>query len=196
MHEIVLFGEDFAHHEIIDALVGRVADECEVDILPHWRSAVRGHGRVVTELAAYLRELTDRGGPQPHLIIVATDANCRGPNPRRREFARLESSAPMVLAVPDPHVERWLMLDGAAFRAVLGRGCDAPDRKCSRDRYKYLLAEAVHASGIAPDFGGIEFARDIVSRMDIDRAARADPSLRRFVDDLRTAFRGFTRRGD
>ena len=82
----------------------------------------------------------------------------------------------------------WLMLDGAAFRAVLGRGCDAPDRKCSRDRYKYLLAEAVHASGIAPDFGGIEFARDIVSRMDIDRAARADPSLRRFVDDLSHGF--------
>ena len=193
MHEIVLFGEDFAHYEIIDALVGRVAEECEVDIRPDWRSAVRGHGRVVAELTAYLRELTDQGGPRPDLIVAATDANCKGMNERRREIERPEAPAPMVLAIPDPHIERWLLLDGAAFRAVFGRGCDAPDRKCSRDRYKYLLAEAVHAAGIAPDLGGIEFARDIVSHMDIDRAARLDPSFSRFVDDLRTALRGFPR---
>ena len=37
--------------------------------------------------------------------------------------------APVVLAVPDPHVERWLLLDGAAFKAAVGHGCDAPDQK-------------------------------------------------------------------
>jgi hypothetical protein len=81
------------------------------------------------------------------------------------------------------------LLDGAAFRAVFGRGCDAPDLKCSRDRYKERLIEAIHAAGVTPSLGGIEFAEDIVRHMDIDRAAQADKSLERFVEDLRRAFR-------
>ena len=193
MHEIALFVEDFAHQEIIDALVKRVAHECKVDIRLDWRSAVRGHGRVVTELTDYLRELIDQGGPQPHLIIVATDANCKGLNRRRREIVRLEAPAPMVLAVPDPHIERWLMLDGAAFKTVFGKGCDAPDRKCDRDRYKHRLTQAICATGITPNLGGIEFAREIVAEMDIDRAAQGDRSFHRFVDDLRDAFRELAR---
>ena len=41
--------------------------------------------------------------------------------------------------VPNPHVERWLLLDGAAFKAAVGHGCDAPDQKCDRGRYKERL---------------------------------------------------------
>jgi len=36
---------------------------------------------------------------------------------------------------------------------------------------------------------GIEFAEDIVLHMDIEAAARTDPSLHRFVDALRGVFR-------
>ncbi len=97
----------------------------------------------------------------------------------------------MVLAVPDPHVERWLLLDGAAFKAVFGQGREAPDRKCSRNRYKDLLIAAIRAAGRTTYLGGIEYAEDIVHRMDLDRAARSDASLRSFIDDLRTAIRGW-----
>jgi Domain of unknown function (DUF4276) len=124
------------------------------------------------------------------LIIVATDANCAGLNERVSEFQDRDAPAPMVLAVPDPHVERWLLLDGAAFRTVFGRGCDAPDLKCSRDRYKQRLIEAIHATGVTPSLGGIEFAEDIIQHMDIDRAAQADRSFQRFVDDPLRAFQG------
>ena len=46
----------------------------------------------------------------------------------------------------------WL-LDGAAFRDVFGKGCDAPDRKCDRDRYKQRLVEAIRATAITPKSG-------------------------------------------
>ena len=193
MREIALFVEDYAHQQIIGALVRRVADECEVELRLDWRSAVRGHAMVVRELTAYLRNLIDQGGPQPHLIIVATDANCKGLNERRREIERPEAPAPMVLAIPDPHIERWLLLDGAAFRSVFGRGCDAPDRKCDRNRYKHRLTEAIYATGITPNLGGIEFADDIVANIDFARASRTDRSFKRFVDDLRGASREFAR---
>ena len=96
---------------------------------------------------------------------------------------------PIVLAVPDPHIERWLLLDGAAFKAVFDRGCRAPDQKCNRDRYKQLLVDAIRSAGVTPSFGGIEFAEDIMRHLDIDRAARADDSFRCFIINLRAEFR-------
>jgi hypothetical protein len=189
MREVALFVEDFAHQQIIGALVYRVAQEFGIEIRLDWRNARHGHGAVVRELGDYLRDLKRQAGPPPDLIIIATDANCAGLLERVRELQDPETPAPMVLAVPDPHVERWLLLDGAAFRAVFGRGCDAPDQKCSRDRYKQLLISAILATGVTPSLGGIEFAEDIIQHMDIDRAAQADRSFQRFVDDLRDALR-------
>jgi Domain of unknown function (DUF4276) len=189
MPEVALFVEDFAHQQIIGALVNRIARDRGIVVRLDWRNARHGHGAVAHELSDYLRDLRRQGGSSPDLIIVATDANCQGLNERIRELQDPETPAPMVLAVPDPHVERWLLLDGAAFRAVFGRGCDAPDLKCSRDRYKQLLIEAIHTAGVTPSLGGIEFAEDIVRHMDFDRAAQADRSFQRFVEDLRTALR-------
>lgn len=192
MLEVALFVEDYAHLQIIGALVNRLAQDCGIEVLLDRRNARRGYGAVARELNDYLRDLTRQGGPLPDLIIVATDANCKGLNERIRELHGPDAPAPMILAVPDPHVERWLLLDGAAFRAVFGRGCDAPDLKCRRDRYKQRLIEAIFAAGVTPSLGGIEFAEDIVQHMDIDRAAQADRSFQRFVEDLRTALRGLT----
>ena len=188
MREIALFCEDFAHQRVVGALVQRLADEYGIDVRLQWRSAVRGHGRVVREFGRYLLDLA-RGGERPDLIIVGTDANCRGLNERVREIGSPDAPASIVLAVPDPHIERWLLLDGAAFKRVFGKGCDAPDRKCSRDLYKQRLIQAIHATGITPSLGGIEFAEDIVQHMDVERAMRADRSLERFVVELRSAFR-------
>ena len=70
MREIALFVEDFAHRQIIGALVRRLAEERGVDARLDWRSAVRGHGRVVQELGDYLRDLGRQGGHMPDLIVV------------------------------------------------------------------------------------------------------------------------------
>lgn len=188
MREIALFGEDYAHRLVIGALVQRLADAAGIAVRLDWRNAVRGHGQVVREFDIYLRDL-HRQGSRPDLIIVATDSNCSGLNERTRELERPDAPAPVIMAIPDPHIERWLLLDGAAFRDAVGRGCDAPDQKCDRARYKRLLIDAICAAGITPSIGGIEFAEDIVRLMDIPRAAQADQSLNRFVRQIRQTFR-------
>ena len=191
MREIALFVEDYAHQQIIGALVRRLSVECNTAIRLDWRVAVGGHGKVITELNYYMRDLKRQGRPYPDLIVVATDANCKGLNERTREIVGRDDPAPMILAIPDPHIERWLLLDSAAFKAVFGKGCDAPDQKCDRGRYKQRLIEAIYAAGTIPRLGGIEYAEDIVEQININRAARVDKSFRRFVEALRNAFQGW-----
>lgn len=188
MREIALFVEDYGHQEIIGALVQRLARDSDLKVRLDWRSARHGHGMVANELKDYLRDLKQQGGRLPDLIIVATDANCKNLNDRIKELQDPDAPAPMILAVPDPHIERWLLLDGAAFKAVFEKGCDAPDQKCNRDRYKKHLIDAIRDAGVIPNLGGIEFADEIMRHMDIDRAARADRSLKRFIDHLRSTF--------
>lgn len=189
---IAAFVEDFAHRQVIGALIDRVATEGGIEVRVDWRNARRGHGQVVRELKQYLRDLR-RQGNLPDLVVIGTDANCKGLLERSRQIPVDDSPVPTVLAIPDPHVERWLLLDGAAFKAALGHGCPAPDQKCARDRYKGVLIRAILDAGITPSLGGIEFAEDIVKAMDLVRAANADDSLRRFLEDLRTALGGTSR---
>ena len=191
MREIALFVEDYAHQQVIGTLVQRIAAEGKVNIRLDWRNAVGGHGKVIAELDAYLRDLKRQGSPWPDLLIVATDANCKGLNERTRQIGHRGEPTPMILALPDPHIERWLLLDGAAFKEVFGMGCAAPDQKCDRGRYKERLIEAIYATGTIPRLGGIEYAEDIMQRINIDRAARMDPSFRHFVTVLRNTFRGW-----
>ncbi|WP_242529143.1 hypothetical protein [Methylacidimicrobium sp. B4] len=54
---IAAFGEDRAHREIIGALIARVAEELGLSVQVDWRNARRGHGKVVSELAEYFRDL-------------------------------------------------------------------------------------------------------------------------------------------
>lgn len=191
MRKIALFVEDDAHRKVIETLMGRIAGEYGINVRPDWRNSTGGHGRVIAELDRFLRDLKRQGTPWPDLLIVATDANCKGLNERVREIAGRGDIVPMVLAIPDPHIERWLLLDGAAFKAVFGRGCDAPDGKCDRSRYKQRLVEAIHATGIRPSLGGIEYAEDIMQQTNTDRVARGDRSFGRFVTDLRRVFQGW-----
>ena len=186
--EVSLFVEDRAHQHVIGALVKRVAADVGIGVRMEWRSAVGGHGKVVQTFKQYLRDIDRQGPPAPSFVVVATDANCKGYTARSKEIGGEAASVEIVRAIPDPHVERWLLLDGAAFKEIFGRGCDAPDRKCQRDRYKQHLVQAIHAAGETPLLGGIEYAEDLVAKMDLDRAARADRSLEHFLSDLRRAF--------
>lgn len=190
MREIALFVEDFAHKEFLSALFQRLANEYSVGIRLDWRNALRGHGKVVDELKQFLRDLQRGRDTLPDLIVVATDANCKGLVERLRQINSVTSMvhSPVVCAVPDPHLERWLLLDSAAFKSVFGRGCNPPDQKCERARYKKMLIEAIRASGVTPSLGGIEFSEDIVVAMDLDRAMAADASLRKLIEELRRVF--------
>lgn len=184
MRRIALFCEDFAHESFLSAIVRRVARESglSVEITP--RSVRGGHGKVIDEFREFLRELDRPQRVLADLLVVATDANCRGLQERTREiYDGNEKYRPFIIpAIPDPHIERWLLLDSAAFKKVLGRGCAAPDYKCERDRYKRSLIEAVRAAGVTPLLGGVEYAEDIAEAMDL---MQGDKSFSTFLSELR-----------
>lgn len=149
-----------------------------------------GHGAVVGEFRKFAKDMHELSSGLPDLVIVATDVNCQGRVTRVKELEAIGPfQFPVAFALPDPHVERWLLLDGSAFREVVGKGCDAPDHKCERGRYKQFLDEAVRQAGIEPILGGLEFAPDIVRKMDLRRAGRNDAALKLFIDELRRYLR-------
>lgn len=191
MREIALFVEDFAHRQFLLALLHRFGAEFEVDLKLEWRNARRGHGRVIYELKQFLRDLQLGRDELPDLIVVATDSNCLGLTGRLKQISEITEKIAVrtVCAVPDPHIERWFLADSAAFKRVFGRGCDAPDQKCERTRYKKMLIDSIRNSGIVPNLGGIEFAEDIVNAMNLDRVGSSDHSLGRLIQELRSIFK-------
>lgn len=190
MAKVCLFVEDQAHKLFLDALVRRLADESQVEVELQWRNARRGHGAVIRELKQFFRDMGQGQCAAPDLVVIATDANCKGLVDRLREVREVSDGTGIetICAVPDPHIERWMLVDGRAFKQVFGRGCDAPDQKCERDRYKKMLVDSILKSGLTPGIGGFEFAGDIVSVLDLDRAGD-DASLKRLIADLRVALR-------
>ncbi len=191
MRNIVLFTEDYGHEEFLKALVERLSRENNVPIKITPRNARGGFGKVVTEFQIFLRDLEHTREGLPDLLIVATDANCRTYAKRRREIEKINDKfkAFTIYAIPDPHIERWLLLDSAAFKTVLGKGCDKPDQKCSRDRFKQLLLKAMRNAGVIPPLGGVEYAEDIVNAMDLQRMEKANASFGKFLKDLQNKFR-------
>ena len=146
---------------------------------------------MIQELKRFVKELALGQAKLPDLFIVARDANCNGYSTCVKEIrsALSDYAGSHVAAVPDPHIERWLLIDSQAFKQVFGQDCKAPDKKCNRDRYKQFLREAIRAVRIEPLLGGIEWAEDIIQAMDLDRAGLADASFGHLLSDLRAALR-------
>ena len=195
MRKIHVFCEDAGHEVFLKALLRRFGHEHDVHVRVRVLQARGGHGRMSTELKTYVDDLqTGRTGLSlPDLIVVGHDANCRGFATIRDEVLRITEPyrSFVVCAIPDPHIERWLLVDSAAFKDVLGQGCSAPGQKCEKDRYKRLLIEAVVEAGGTPLLGGLEYADDIVNAMDLDRMLTTDDSLGRLLQDLRQVFKGW-----
>ena len=190
MHNINLFVEDIAHEDFLTTLIQRLAEEYNVKINIKASSVRGGHGKVIRELKRYLHDLRHYKEDLPDLIIVGADGNREGFSERKKAIDQVTSGFTdlVICAIPDPHIERWLLLDSAAFKTVLGKGCQAPDQKFEKDRYKKLLMEAVLEAGLMPILGGIEHAADIVNAMDFQRVAQSDGSFRRFLRALQQRF--------
>jgi hypothetical protein len=189
-----LFVEDNAHEELLRPLVERVASEEQLSVAVHVRSARGGHGRALAEFDLYQR-LSEKGlrsGPLPDLIVVGIDGNCTSASAKRKEISEATRSlfgGKVISACPDPHVERWYLVDPDSFFTVVGHRPSVGTVKCARGHYKKLLTEAVRSGGHVPTLGGIEFAREIAAGLDFFRAGKNDASFKLFVDDLRAQMR-------
>lgn len=183
--------EDYGHEEFISSLIDRVAHEQGISVKIIRRSVRGGHGKVLTEFKRFLCYLKKEKETLPDLLIVATDANCKGYAERKKEIDKITVQYKnfVLCAIPEPHIERWLLLDSAAFKSAVGKGCKAPDKKCSRDRYKKFLLEAMQNAGIVPPLGGMEYAKDIVDAMDMQRMEWANESFGKFLKELKQIFK-------
>jgi len=186
-----LFVEDRAHEELLRPLIERVSAAEEVEVEVRVRSALGGHGRALEEFKLYQRLLEQgaAGGPHPDVVVVGIDGNCITFAEKRKEVVRATHAAfpdRVIAACPDPHVERWYLADPDSFKGVVGHRPTVGRKKCARDHYKKLLADAVRRADQPPTLGGIEFAREIAAAID-----KGDRSFRAFVDDLRGMLRAF-----
>ena len=193
MPNIVLFAEDTFHEDFLTVLVHRLSEEYEVQVSVRPYSVRGGITRMHYEFGVFLRDLGNDKEPLPDAILAATDANCAGYVDRKAILEKVARRFPqfeylMVYAIPDPHIERWMMLDANAFRAVFGRGCNLPALKCERGHYKNLLSMEIARSGIRPLLGGREFVTDIVQQMDLARAGRNEASFGHLFTNLRALF--------
>ena len=191
MVDVLLFAEDDAQERFVRVLIRRLAREISIDVTVRLRSGIGGLGRVLRELARFDAACRQRRERLPDVLVVAIDANCHGRNQRKQlvEHRAGQLIDRLVCAIADPHIERWLLLDGEAFKTVLGRGCQAPDMKCEKDRYKQLLAGEVRRTGIEPLLGGIEYAEDLAEQINLQRVGANDEGLRHFVEDFRSGLR-------
>jgi hypothetical protein len=191
MRKISLFAEDYGHEVFLSPLLERLAEEYAVQIGITPYSVRGGFGKVIENLGDYVRDIMSYQQDMPDLIIVATDANCTGFENRRKLIQKAVKPIldHVIFAVPDPHVERWLLMDSAAFKQVFGKSCKAPDHKCDKDRYKNLLAQAVKHCGVTPLLGSMENAEDIVKAMDLKRMQKQDESLGNLLKELHSQFR-------
>jgi hypothetical protein len=188
---IGLFAEDEGHRGLIRGVIVRTADEVgvEADIIE--RSATGGRGMVLRSLREYVSDL---GRARDHFIdvlVVALDSNCKGSDMRRLVDKVVGGYAGKVVqAVPEPHIERWFLLDPHAPAAVLGETGMAtlPAEKCERDRYKVALRQAFRDLGVDPPAGGVLYGEEIAQLMDLSMAQK-QPDFAKFLDDLRDALK-------
>jgi hypothetical protein len=175
-------------------MLRRIAQEEEVVVTPRVRSARGGHGRAVTELKLYQDFVQSgaAGTTNAVLLIAGIDGNCSTfAKAKKAIIAATHSpfSDRLVVACPDPHVERWYLADPESFKDAVGYRPTIARKKCARDYYKDALAKVVQKAGHPATLGGIEFAPELVERMNLYRAGKNERSLKVFVDDLRGRLR-------
>lgn len=189
-----IFVEDRAHEAFLVPMLRRVAREERVMVSSRVRCALGGHGRAIAALKLY-QELVRKGAAgttDPDLLIAGIDGNC-STFAKAKKVIESATQQPfsnrLVVACPDPHVERWYLADPDSFKEVVGHRPTVAKKKCLRDYYKAALASVVRKAGHPATLGGIEFAQELVERMDLYRVGKNERSLKIFLDDLRTRLR-------
>jgi hypothetical protein len=196
MREITLFCEDSFHERFVGKLIDRFRDQYEIPVACRFLSSQGGLPRMHYEFTQFLRDLSRQRAPLPDSIIVVVDANCLGHNQRKAEMNKALAPYPefqpiVSYAIPDPHIERWMLVDPTAFQTVFGRGCTLPAIKCAKDEYKRLLRNEIRETGIEAPLGGEEFAEDIVAEMNLAQAEVREASLGLFLKNLKARFNGW-----
>lgn len=192
---VVYFLEDIAQEGLVRALVTRVAKEESVGpgSLQH-DVRVGGGSRVLNDFRNFVKDLRRELARLPDILVVAIDGNCR----RQAKLKQLENcfkptdpiKERVVYAVPEPHIERWYLLDQRAFKDAVG-GAPPPlsPFKCKKGYYKGLLREALRDAGVRSLLGGAEYGERIAENVDLNALAQQNAGFDAFLHDLRRVLR-------
>lgn len=189
---VAFFLEDSAQEAIIPPLFSRLAAEAqwtqnELDLRV---LSARGGGSL-RAFRDFLKDARQRGHLNADLLIVGVDANCKGFTVRRdlvvKAAGRSTTYPAVITAIPDPHVERWYLLDLSALGKAAGTpiAASVPAYKCEKNHYKTLLKAAFANSGITPPLGGLEYGPLVAQHMDLFAAAKQDHGLSDYVEKVR-----------
>jgi hypothetical protein len=197
---IIYFLEDRAQEGFIRALVEKVAKENGIsgDGLKHRIQSARRGSRVIAEFRNFLKDARRLGGAGADLIVVSIDGNCKGYNDRVKQLSRYLRPTDwfhsrILYAVPDPHIERWYLMDQKALKEGIGidKPPEMPPYKCKKGHYKQILNKALRDAGIQSLLGGPEYAEKIIGNIsDLRLFAEKNTGVEKFIQDLQRRFRG------
>lgn len=191
--QVDLYCEDSGHEQFVRALLNRIAAEIGLRPTLHTVSGRGGHGRAITEFKTWQRAVSRGKGVTyeiPDLLVLIIDANCSGWAQVRRDLGQAVDGQVFTrsaIGCPDPHIERWCLADPGAIQQVLGIATPEDPGKCERLIYKQLLRQTIRSAGQPILTSEMEYAPDLVAAMDLYRAGKNQPSLRHFVEEMRSA---------
>ena len=196
---VTYFLEDRAQEGLIKALVERVASEESIPppLLRHSVRSARHGSRVIIEFRNFLKDARRAGVGMEGLVIVSVDGNCKGYKDRIKQLSRYVRPTDrfrnmVIYAVPDPHIERWYLMDQGALKVAIGlnRAPELPTYKCKKAYYKQILNHVLREAGVQSLLGGPEYAEKIIESIsDLRLFAQQNAGLERFVEDLRRLLR-------
>jgi hypothetical protein len=164
MPDIALLCEDSFHEKFVGALFRRFEQEYSVRAVLRPFSSRGGIAQMHGELKYFLRDLERDRQRLPDGVVVVVDANCKGYNQRKALMDRVVAHRPQFkqlvsYAIPDPHIERWMLVDPRGVQTVFHRGCTLPALKCQKDEYKRILRAEIRESGVEPVLRGRRVCR-------------------------------------
>jgi len=199
---ILYFLEDRAQEGFIKAMIERIAEEESVPVekLIHDVRSARHGSRVFNEFKNFLKDIAKSTFSEAVLLVVAIDGNCKGHNDRIKQLEKMiKSDHPLrnkiIFAVPDPHIERWYMMDQKAFKMGVGlkKSPDMAAYKCKKNYYKQLLHQTFKESNINSLLGGSEYGERIVNQIDeMEKFSKVDAGCQSFMQSAKHFFRNIT----
>jgi hypothetical protein len=194
-YTIVFFLEDSAQEALIPNVVRRlIADEGKNVSAYELRILSARGGGSIRAYKEFIKGVKKRKTPAADALIVGSDGNCNGFTKRRAQLNAAAKDVPystVITAIPDPHVERWYLLDNQALAAASGVPVQAipPNAKCDKGHYKKLLKDAFAAHNLFPPLGGAEYGPRVAETMNLYDAGVSDHALRDFIEQVQSWLR-------
>lgn len=190
-YTVVFFLEDHAQEALIPNIVGRLINEERKNPIDYDLRVLsaRGGGSI-RAYKEFIKGVKKRKTPAADVLIVGSDGNCNGFVKRRTQLNDAAKGVPystVITAIPDPHVERWYLLDSQALAGAAGVPVQAapPNAKCDKGHYKKLLKDAFAQHNLFPPLGGAEYGPRVAETMDLYAVGVFDHALRDFIEQVR-----------